>query len=120
MKPLLYVVCSGFDLTCEGEKRLSKNRRAVNCGAKEREGRKEGALSYSLGRREVEGPDLYVRRKPQCMACLPALLQDLCRKKRGGSTKGYRAIFTCDEVRGRRSTDDIRPWKILEIVAVEA
>ena len=29
-------------------------------------------------------------------------------------------IFTCDEVRGRRSTDDIRPWKILEIVAVEA
>ena len=30
------------------------------------------------------------------------------------------AIFTCDEVRGRRSTDDIRPWKILEIVPVEA
>ena len=29
-------------------------------------------------------------------------------------------IFTCDEVRGRRSTDDIRPWEILEIVAVEA
>ena len=29
-------------------------------------------------------------------------------------------IFTCDEVRGRRSTDDIRPYKILEIVALEA
>ena len=29
-------------------------------------------------------------------------------------------VFTCDEVRGRRSTDDIRPYKILEIVAVEA
>ena len=29
-------------------------------------------------------------------------------------------LFTCDEVRGRRSTDNIRPWEILEIVAVEA
>ena len=29
-------------------------------------------------------------------------------------------IFTCDEVRVRRSTDDIRPSDILEIVAVEA
>ena len=29
-------------------------------------------------------------------------------------------IFTCDEVRVRRSTDDIRPSEILEIVAVEA
>ena len=60
------------------------------------EGGKEGPLSYSLGRREVEGPDLYVRRKPQCMACLPALLQDLCRKKReGGVPRKYREIFGC-------------------------
>ena len=71
----------GFDLTCKGEQRLSKNRRAVNCGAKERgerererkrEREREGerALSYSLGREEerMKGPDLYVQRKPQCLS----------------------------------------------------
>ena len=36
------------NLTCKWEERLSKNRRAVNCGARERD--KGRALSYSEGR----------------------------------------------------------------------
>ena len=97
MKPLLYVVCSGFDLTCEGEKRLSKNRRAVNCGAKERggkEGRKGLLVTRSEGERLKGQIYMCGENRSAWHACLP-FSKTCVAKREGGVPREYREIFGC-------------------------
>ena len=101
MKPLLYVVCSGFDLTCEGEKRLSKNRRAVNCGAKERggasrgrgrEGRKGLLVTRSEGERLKGQIYMCGENRSAWHACLPFSKTCVAKRERGeyqGNTEKF-------------------------------
>ena len=78
------------NLTCKWEERLSKNRRAVNCGAKER-GEGGRALSYSEGRMK-EGARFMCRENRSAVSILRPLAVVLCPRK----NKNYRPAWAKD------------------------